>query len=296
MRVLITPLNWGLGHASRCIPIIDYLLANGHEPIIGSSGEALLFLKKVYPALSFLELPDYKIRYPFRSAILNFLSFSPKMCLAIWKEQRIIQAYLKENQVDYLISDNRLGCYASHIPTAYISHQLRFAFKNQCLSYLAALAHYLWYRRFDEVWVPDLPPPNSISGYLSKHFAKTKPKYLGILSQMTVVDNPIQYRALVLLSGPEPQRSLLEKKITEELSGLSGIFLLIRGLPTDCDPLAGHQNITIQSFLSGAALSEAIASAKYVICRSGYSSIMDLVTLQKPAILIPTPGQPEQAY
>ncbi|GAB5553141.1 MAG: glycosyltransferase [Saprospiraceae bacterium] len=297
MRVLICPLDWGLGHASRCIPIIERYLAEGATVVIASNGGAAQLLKKQFPALRLYSLPSYGIHYPTRSALFNFFLSAPRICYAVIVEHFRLRKIINREQIEYVISDNRLGCWSKAIPSFYISHQLQFAFRQKWLNSLAAWAHYCWYKNYKELWIPDLPPPQQIAGKLAQPFGKKTVRYLGLLSQLESKEATLKYQALVILSGPEPQRSLLETKILTQLEQLPGPFLVVRGLP-DTSEIYRPKNQSIASinFLGAKELSLKIAEASVVICRSGYSSIMDLLHLHQKAILIPTPGQPEQEY
>lgn len=297
MRILICPLDWGLGHASRCIPLIKALQAHGADIVIASNGGAKKLLQVQFPELTFYTLPAYGIRYPSRSALFNFSLFAPRMAYAAIVEHFQLRKIIRQEKIKLVISDNRLGCWSKRVPSFYMSHQLRFAFRQKWLNQLAAWSHYLWYKNYDELWIPDLPPPHQIAGKLVQPFRKKTTQYLGLLSQLNPKKERIKYDAMIILSGPEPQRSLVEKKILHQLNTQPGIFLIVRGLPeaTSAAP-PKNKAISMVNFLTAQDLSTKIAEAKMVICRSGYSSIMDLLHLNKPAILIPTPGQPEQEY
>jgi hypothetical protein len=145
---------------------------------------------------------------------------------------------------------------------------------------------------FDEIWIPDYPPNNSIAPQLSKPIKGENHHYIGLLSRLERHKIPVQRKYLVLLSGPEPSRSQLESMLLEALQGKN--FLLVQGKPGN--PRMSEIDDKIVSHLLQDQLSIEIAQSEIVVCRSGYTSIMDLLHLQKKAILIPTPGQTEQEY
>lgn len=296
MKILITPLHWGLGHASRCVPIIQALLQEGHKVMIASDGAALHFLQHYFPELSFFELPSYRIQYPFEHALLNFRRMAPRLLYAALREKKEIKKLVRDHKIEVVISDNRLGCYTKKAHSIYITHQLQFAFSLPILNKMAAFLHFAWYRHFDQVWVPDLPPPHNIAAKLSVSPFGKKVHYIGLLSHLEKQEAPMRYRSLSLLSGPEPQRTRLEQLVREQLPQIDGEHLLVQGIPGGAYSLNTENNLSIRPFLAGKELGEAIAASDLIICRSGYSSLMDLVLLQKKAILIPTPGQPEQQY
>lgn len=296
MRILICPLDWGLGHASRCIPIIERMLNANLTVMVASSGSALSLLQKRFPNLVFFELPSYGIRYPTKYASLNFLLFSPKVIYACIREYFLVSRIIKQHQIQILISDNRLACWSRQVPSFYLSHQLQFAFRQKWINQAAAWLHYFWYKNYDQIWIPDLPPPRSMAGKLAQAFRPITVRYLGLLSQLKKQNAQIKYEAIIILSGPEPQRSILEKIIRQQLQFITGEFLMVLGLPESTIQASSEGGLQVVNFLGPKELSKKIAQSKIVICRSGYSSIMDMIHLQQAAILIPTPGQPEQEY
>ncbi len=295
-NILFGVLNWGLGHATRSIPVINNLLKLGYSPIIASDGVALDYLKKEFPDLIFEELPSYRIRYKFENLLLQSLYLAPKISSAIRKEQKDLQILVKKHRAIAVISDNRLGFYCKEIPSAYISHQNKiiagFPFST------ANWIHHYFIKKFNQFWIPDFEKQPGLSGKLG-HSKKRHPKtkYIGPLSRFSkYAFSPKQkvYDVLVLLSGPEPQRSLLEKMLFDQLKHWQGKFLIIRGkeggLPEK------NENIEIKNLVLSHELPDLILKSKMVISRSGYSSLMDYYFLKNQALLIPTPGQTEQVY
>jgi len=150
--------------------------------------------------------------------------------------------------------------------------------------------------KFDECWVPDAEGADNLSGALSQNEQLKKVKFIGILSRMKPRHLPQKYDCLALLSGPEPQRTFLEMKIVEQAKKLPLQFLIVQGKTEQTRHFFIAKNIEVYSYLTSKELNGTLLASEIVICRSGYSSLMDLVTLKKKAILIPTPGQTEQAY
>ena len=299
-KVLVAPLDWGLGHATRCIPLIRELVALGCEVTIAASGPTESLLRKEFPHLIFLSLQGYEIRYGNRGVLFSLLRQLPRILQTIKYEQKWLDKLLKKEQFDAVISDNRPGLFHASIPCVYITHQL------QILSGLGSLAdrllfklHNHYYKRFNEVWVPDFETSPGLAGKLSHpELNSSKVKYIGPLTRLQKNNLTMPKRdLLVLLSGPEPQRSIFEQEIMNQLHHSNDKVLLVRGLPgTNKKPNHLPQNIEIQNHLSAAELELEIAASSLIICRSGYTTIMDLVCLGKNAVLIPTPGQTEQEY
>lgn len=300
-RILVAPLNWGLGHATRCIPIINALLNHGYEPVLASDGIALSLLEKEFPKLKTLELPSYKIKYAKKrkNFKLKMIWDSPKVLKAMAKEKKEVKRIVKEHQIDGIISDNRLGVHSKKVPCVFITHQLNVLSGNT--TWFSSKMHQGIIKKFDSCWVPDVEGKPNLTGKLG-HLKKSKLhiKYLGPLSRFVRKERPKKFDLMVLLSGPEPQRGMLAKKLLEELKDFSGQVLFVNGKIEErkkVDLLNYKKaSITVYNFMKSAALEEAINSSEVVLCRSGYTTVMDLAKLEKKAFFIPTPGQYEQEY
>nr|WP_299072570.1 glycosyltransferase [uncultured Allomuricauda sp.] len=300
-RILIAPLNWGLGHATRCIPIINALLADGHQPFIASDGVALTLLQKEFPNLPSFELPSYKITYAEKAKNfkIKMIWDSPKVLKAISKEKRTVKLLIKKYQLDGVISDNRLGVFYKKIPCVFITHQLNILSGNT--TWMSSMAHQKIIRKFDACWIPDVKEKPNLTGKLG-HLKKSKIniKYLGPLSRFEKMKVELEYNLMVLLSGPEPQRTFLEEKILKELSSYHGNVLFVKGKIEDSQTKEIRRipkvRITLYNFMQSQELQMALNQSAQILCRSGYTTVMDLAKLEKKAFFIPTPGQYEQEY
>lgn len=296
-RILVAPLNWGLGHATRCIPIIRELQRQGAEVLLASDGRALQLLHEEFPDLPIFELPAYNIRYPFSSMVLSIGCQLPKIARAIYLENQAINQLIEKEKIDIIISDNRFGCFSKKVKTVFLTHQLTIKMPFKLLEIPVRWGNFFWIRKFDECWIPDFISENNLSGELSKIKNKqTGFKFIGVLSRMKAGVLKKKYRAIFILSGPEPQRTFLENKILIQLENLTGQFLIIQGKTELKQRVFIKKNIEIVSFMTSKELNEAILKSEIVVSRSGYSTLMDLANLQQKAILIPTPGQTEQEY
>lgn len=296
-KILVAPLNWGLGHATRCIPIINALIKANYEPILASDGNALLLLQKEFPFLKNIELPSYNIKYSKSGKNLKFklLLSVPTVIAAVKKEHKIIAQLIKKENISGIISDNRFGAYNATIPSVYITHQLNVLSGNT--TGITSKTHQKIIKNFNECWVPDFEGEQNYSGNLSHLEANDLSiKYIGILSRLKPIKSEIKNDLLVLLSGPEPQRTLLENKVLKELKNYDKKVLFVRGTLNNNEKLVASKNIKVIDYLLGSELEKAISDSKIVIARSGYSTIMDLAVLGKKAFFIPTPGQFEQEY
>ncbi|ULC60057.1 glycosyltransferase [Flaviramulus sp. BrNp1-15] len=296
-RILVAPLNWGLGHATRCIPIINALIANNFEPVIASDGVALKLLRKEFPSLSSIELPSYNVTYAKKGKHfkLKLLKDSPKLLKAIKAEKKAIDYILDNNNIAGIISDNRLGVRSKKVVSVFITHQLNVLSGNT--TWLSTKVHQKIIKKFNECWVPDTEGDINLSGKLghSTHF-EISTKYIGPLSRFTKTNTVIKNDLMVLLSGPEPQRTLLEKKLFLELKNFSGKVLFVKGLMENEQTIQVIGNITIYNYMTSTLLEKSLNESAVVISRSGYTTVMDLAKLNKKAFFIPTPGQFEQEY
>lgn len=294
-RVLVAPLDWGLGHATRCIPIIDYLLSKDIEVFIATNGRPFELLKKEYPNLTLIRLTSYDIKYYSESIHWNITMQVSKLLRAIWGEHQQIKKIVAQYQIDAIISDNRFGCFVKNKKNVFISHQLHLiAGPNIIEKWVNKFNHY-FIRKFEECWIPDFEGEPNLSGRLSHPSPFSNTKYLGALTRIKPLKGETIYDVAFILSGPEPQRTKLENKILEQAKHIPYRLLLVQGKPEKEDHYV-EDNMEVFSYMTSKQLNEAIASSGLVVCRSGYSTIMDLVAMGKNALLIPTPGQTEQEY
>ncbi len=297
--ILYGVLNWGLGHATRSVQIIEALIVEGYKVVIASDGLALDYLKNRFPNCETETLPAYNISYAKGSAqLLKMASQLPKIAWVASQEKRSVAALVKKYKPLGLISDNRLGFYSPKVPSVYITHQLRLIMP--ILSDVVSKLHHLFIKKYDECWVPDIEQNGGLAGDLSHRIKVGIPiRYIGPLSALKDVAVPTHekkvYDVLVILSGPEPQRSLLEKALMDELYLLDKKCVVVRGVKNG-KPLHTAGTIEVMDMASAAELGHLISKAKMVVSRSGYSSIMDYYYLGNKALLIPTPGQAEQEY
>jgi uncharacterized protein (TIGR00661 family) len=295
--ILVAPLNWGLGHATRCIPIIKALQDNNFIPIIASDGIALDLLKKEFPYLKFLELPSYQIEYAKNGKYFKWklLKNCPKMIEAILEEKRLVKKWVKKHDIDGIISDNRLGVFSKKVPSVFITHQLNVMTGNT--TWITSLLHQNIIKKYTECWIPDTLGTPNLAGELS-HLKNPdlNIKYIGPLSRLHPKKVETKYDLMIILSGPEPQRGLLEEKLKKEIPLYNGNVLFIKGIIEKEQKKEQIDNVTFYNFMHSRQLEQALNESKTIVCRSGYTSIMDLSKLNKKAFFIPTPGQYEQEY
>ncbi len=296
-RILVAPLNWGLGHVTRCIPLIQALERLGTEVLLASDGVALHLLKAEFPHLPAFELPSYRIRYQTANMVWNIGRQLPRIFWAVRSEQWETERLVRAHGIHGILSDNRYGCFSTRANSVMLSHQLHLRVRGFGLAWPANQALRLAFGKFDGLWAPDVAEAPGLSGELS-HGTPVHPhtQYVGILTRMHAYEREPEYDVAVVLSGPEPQRSLLEQRLLEQAISMPHKFILVQGQTQTRKHYYAADNVEVVSYLTSRELNDVLMASKVIVTRSGYSSIMDLAGLGKKAILVPTPGQTEQEY
>jgi len=306
-RVLVCPLDWGLGHASRDVQIIEALQIAGFEVIVGADGVPLFFLRQYFTAIPFVKFSSFQIEYPSKGSMVLKMALSvPKILFGIFKEHWQLKKIIKEHQIDCIISDNRYGLWNKNVFSVFVGHQIfiKTPFKIKIFDRILNAINHWFINKFDECWVPDYLGDVNLSGTLSHQNPLPKNvSYIGVLSRFKLldgdnimIDKPTGiFDILVILSGPEPQRSIFEKILIDQISDSTYSALFVRGKPFEKD-ISDIGNIKFVNHLPTNQIKDLILNTPIVISRSGYSTIMDLFRLKKNAILVPPPGQTEQEY
>ncbi len=301
-RVLVAPLDWGLGHATRCIPIIKKLLEAGCYIFIASDKLQLALLKAEFgDSVSYLHLPGYEITYSANKRFLplKILQQTPKILQKIREEHAWLQNAVDEHRIDLVISDNLYGLYSSKVPCIFITHQLNIVAPFNWLRSLIRRINYRFIEKYAVCWVPDIAGTENISGELSRpdKLPHVPVKYIGLLNRFSPwASRNREYKWLIVLSGPEPQRTILEQKLVQLIPNLPGQVLLARGKPGSKERLEVGANCTVANHLTGKEMEAAFANSEFVVSRCGYTTVMEILAFRKRALLIPTPGQTEQEY
>lgn len=303
-KILLAPLDWGLGHATRCIPIVKELLSLECEVIIAAQGPQKAVLEQEFPFLTFVALPGYNVKYGKNRALtlLKIVAKIPEILIRIKAEKAWLTAFLEREKPTAVISDNRYGLHNKGVFSVFVTHQLliRTPFGRFADRILQRMQYRLL-SKFSVCWVPDLENGHALAGELShpQKLPSIPVRYIGILSRFEKKDKISRCDLLILFSGPEPQRSIFEKIILDQLLSYKGKTVLVRGLPgkpAGETAVVMPPGLVIHDHLPADALNELVCGAGLVICRPGYSSVMDLLKLQKKCIFVPTPGQTEQEY
>jgi hypothetical protein len=299
-RILIVPLDWGLGHASRCMPIIKRMVEVGHDVILASNGRSKELLKRTFPNLEFTpDPPDYSITYPSKGSFALHLGKQiPQILKSIEEEEIWAKQICKEYKIDQIISDNRYGLHSSECTSVIITHQTSPRFP-WLIRWYSNRYFKKWNEQFDYCWIPDEKPiERSFGGALSHKNVPKNAQYIGILSRFAsqVYTASTDYSVVVLISGPEPQRSIFHEKMKRRFEGKATSVLMVCGTPENRNDNR-EANIREVSHMEDDVLAPFLKGAELVISRSGYSSIMDFAALGlKNVEYHATPGQTEQEY
>jgi len=293
-RILVAPLNWGLGHATRCIPIINSLLQHNFKVIISANGRSFHLLKEEFPELEFVRIKEIDVKYPrfFPMSISIFFQI-PKILFAIYSENKTLKKIVEKHKIDGIISDNRFGLFHKKVKSVFITHQLQI--QSPYLKNFIQKINYFFINKFNMCWVMDDEKQN-LAGELSK--PKKLPnnyKYIGLHSRLEFSKKVKKYKLCFILTGPEPQRTSFEKIIMQSVKGIEEKIVIILG-KTEEKNIITKNNLTIISSSNTSEINKYILESEIIISRSGYSTIMDLQKMQSKAIFVPTPGQTEQEY
>lgn len=308
-KVLVAPLDWGMGHTTRCLQIIKHLLLNNWDVYVAAEGASLKRMTDTYPEVKPIEIKGYQIRYSkyawaFR---LKIISQIPKILSAIKHEKKWLKKQYEQYKFDCIISDNRYGLYHPFVYSIIMTHQLQILSGwGKIADFCLRMLHYKIIRHFNKIWIVD-NETNPLAGKLSHPpNIPSNARYIGILPQfdnLTVFPTNLlkqqKKHILLLLSGPEPMRTRLETKLIKQIRLLQSddyFFEIAAGNIAAKTPINMPSNTIYHKQMYSEQLAKAIQKAYLVICRSGYSTLMDLFGMQRKALIIPTPGQTEQLY
>lgn len=294
-QILLAPLNWGLGHATRSCSIIKSLLKNQNRVVLASDGDALIWLKNEFPDLTIYSLPELKIRYSGkRGAMAGVIRRLPHYINSIKKDYKAIESIIEAEQINLIISDNRYGVYHPKIHSILITHQLRIVHP---FGKFIDLPFRNYLEKFDEIWIPD-HPDRALSGELSEPFTSltTPLVFIGPQSRFSKGSEKLKdFKFLTIVSGPEPHRTQLNNALIDYLKKVKAPCAMVLGKSEEVN-FRIEDNMSIWTNLSSLEIEDLMDRSETIICRSGYSSIMDMSRKNNKVLLIPTPGQPEQVY
>jgi uncharacterized protein (TIGR00661 family) len=296
-KILVCPLDWGIGHATRCVPVIEELIKQGAEVIIAADNRPYYFIKNEFPNLEIIRFTGFNVEYPTSNNMVIKMALSaPLIYYNIFKENLKLKKLISTYKIDAVISDNRFGLWSVKIPCVFITHQINI--QSPFFETLINFLNRKIIEKYDECWIPD--NENNLSGILSKNnsIKSTQSHLIGTLSRFknSTKKTEKKYKITALISGPEPQRTILENILISQLKKAKIKSAIILGKTEVSGQHTFDENIDIFSHLPTIQLQEIIEDSDVIISRPGYSTIMDLAVLKKKAIFIPTPGQTEQEY
>lgn len=301
-RILVAVLNWGLGHATRSIPIIK-ALKKRNTVILAATGRSLALLRDEFPDCDTIDFPDYDVRYSRKKRLLfvYLLIQTPIIIVRLLVEHCRTARLVKKHKIDIIFSDNRYGVYFRKTPSYLMTHQLRFQLPRavRCFEFISVWFNRLMFRNFQHIFVPDIGGSSSLTGNMGHPKKVTNcPKltYIGYLASIEKKQVSTQIDVLFMISGPEPQRSVLEEIILKQIENISGRRVVVLGKPGKEEPNYKDRNLEIYNHLNRQKMAEYMNSAKLIVAQAGYSTIMEVIALGKLALFIPTPGQTEQEY
>ena len=303
-NVFIAPLNWGLGHATRLLPLIKYLVEKNYTVYIGASGRSKEILKQEVNKCFFIDFPEYPIKYPqSRFFVSRFmLIVFPNMLLAMKKEKNRIKVLHEQYKFNLIISDNRFSLALKGVKSLLISHQLRYKlpWPIQKMEWLPEYFNTRHFRKYDKIIIPDTNQNKTLTGDLShnmRYLPAEKLYYLGIMTDLeeSIDGNNKAIDYFVIISGPEPQRTKFEKIILKQVCDLKGRIVVALGKPEKAYKIR-MGNVEIYAYLNREKISYYMKKAKFIISRPGYTTVMEMIESKKHGLFIPTPGQIEQIY
>ena len=298
-------MEWGLGHAARMIPVAKMLKDMNHNIFVGSGEEHLMFFRNELPGLTYIKFPGFNPRYSrFLPQYLALLLKTPALLYHIILEHARLKNVIREHSIDIVISDNRFGLWNKKVTSVYVTHMplIPFPKRLKSLEFIGISLHRKIINNYSFCFIPDLPGDLNVSGRLS-HGIKlpSNVRYIGILSRLqnesTSADDSSEVQQnLAILSGPEPQREIFRQKLIMLFKDKEPGIVILGGRPAKKDDAVKTGNITFYNHLPATEMKHLIERSHNIISRSGYTTIMELISLNRSALLIPTPGQTEQEY
>lgn len=305
-RVLFAVHDWGLGHATRSLPLIRALLDRGDTvTVLVAPGNALRLLQAelgdrcaFYP---YADIPKPFSRFPALFYLRMSLSM-PQVMALFRREHELTEKLVKERDLDCVVSDTRYGIWSQAVPSYCILHSLRqlIPFRPHWLERLVERSQCRKLSGFTKVLIPDMEEDGGLSGELSHDldidWGAGRLEWIGPLSGVRVQPGKRDIDMFFSISGIEPQRTIFERKVLDALPQLTGRIVVTLGQPARADECIERGNATIHGCLDRHAQADMLNRARITITRSGYTTLMELAELGGRALLVPTPGQSEQEY
>lgn len=304
-NILVCPLGWGLGHTTRMIPLIRKIMTMNCRVIFGGDRWQIDLIRKEIPEIQCINFRGFSIKYSgFLPQYIVILIFSPLFWYHSLREHFQLKKLIKEHNIDIVISDSRIGLWNRCVKSVLVTHLIRIPLPRLMgiFENLTVPLSRIVINRFTYCFIPDLPGEVNLSGRLSHRLCLPRnAKYIGILSrfhgkQEAKENIKGKYFCIAIMSGPSPQKEILTQKVIDILKEQKGNSIILTGNPSSASPGRQEGNIMIVNHLPQDEWLRVIRQSELIITRSGYTTIMELYSLRRSAILIPTPGQAEQEY
>lgn len=298
-HVLIAVLDWGWGHAHRCLPIVEACLEKGYRLTLASGRDVIQRLHSIFPEIETLELPTYQGQYRWNNMAMNIAMKSPALIQALEAEQDILRKQHQRTPFDAVISDGRYGCFLEDCPSFFLTHQVHLKGRKKLTDTMANKVHRQWMDNFDEVWVPDFAFPPGLGGQLSHEPEQHNCQFIGPLSRFSNAlsqEREMTTDWLFFADGPEPACTELKQQLfelAEKQPHLQFVFITSEARDEHEEVPDHILNVTQPE---DEALERLVSKSKHILCRSDFFHLSNLSVWQRTACLIPTPGYPEQLY
>jgi UDP:flavonoid glycosyltransferase YjiC (YdhE family) len=292
-RILLSPLNWGMGHVARCIPLIDLFLKNGNTVIVAANNDQESIFRSYFPSIEIIRHEGYPFVFSGKGNFSldlarQFKGLKKRLLAEIEHTEKLV----KELNIDLVISDHRYGFRSKQVPSILLTHQLNLPVR--WFEGWVQKMHERFLRQFDEIWIPDTAD-SSLAGQLSENLKNFNCTYIGALSrfQLNEISAVKMIDTVVIASGPS---IYAEQFVREQLKKLDADANMVVIASPEVKRNIGEMDVEIQSSEDWKSCDETILKARKIISRCGYSTLMDLSVLKIPFSLTPTPGQREQEY
>jgi UDP:flavonoid glycosyltransferase YjiC (YdhE family) len=304
MRVLYAVCGWGLGHATRSLPVLRRL-AREHDVLLYADGPAAALLESELAAsarVTSIPAVPYPNIFAGRALALRFFAGVPRLVQAMRREHAEVCALVRAARVDRVVSDSRWGASSPDVPSYFISHHLKQIAppRFRCAERLTeAVTWAAIHGRFRRIFVPDVEEAAGLSGRLAhdlRWFRAAELRYVGPLSDVTPQPVAHDVDTLVVLGGPEPARTRLERRLLPAIARLRGRTVVLRGMPGRDDVPWPLSHVDARPHATKPERDRLFSAARVVVGRSGYTTVMDVAQVGARAVFIPMPGQTEQEY
>ena len=291
-NILFSALNWGYGHVMRSLVLLKKLVKQGNKLYVVGTDEQITLFKTEGLEASYIHQEGYPFQFGGNGNFsLDLFKNLSALKQHFVREQKNVEQLCADFAIDLVIADQSLGVFSRKVPSILITHQL-----NLPLSWWEKPAQAFYNKQlknFQQIWIPDQAPPNNLAGRLSETNRKNV-TYIGWLSRFTEIPKvDKQFDVGVLVTGPQPYaQQFFEEMCKRFENSPEKVFIIYNGTN-----LRTHKNIVIFQHQATAEMAELLCSAKLLITRSGYSTLMDLYALGiRNVELHATPGQAEQLY